>query len=694
MKKIFFYVLVFGLLFSCASNSERTIKLNPEANVSRDDVNKLYVVDCLLPGQVRSLGTSATYITPRRPIQTTAVDCEIRGGEYTAFDRADYATALKIWMPQARAGDPAAQTHVGEIYEKGMGVQPDYEMAAVWYKRAAKQGYSRAQIDLGYLYEKGLGVQQDLAKAMNYYRLASGLPKSITYVSTVELSSQKAQLKSLKEKVKELEIKAEKYHKQLDDAQKKLKNAQNRETSSKSQASKLQAQIASLKDSLKEAQVKGQNTVIIKEAPSSHVATTTQQAMPPKAVEALISKLFAQLKQKQEDIKQQGLLIAQLHKESAGFRGEIAKVEQQKLAMSAPEIQILDPPLALTRGRPSMLFRSASVSNVIYGKVDAPAGIKTFTYNDRKIFLRPDNSFKIPVDFKTRSVNVTLKATDLNDKSTVLQFVVSLPAKGSMELVKANNAKLINTLHGIDIGSYYALIIGNDDYKHLPNLKTAVNDAKSVDQLLRTKYGFRTTLLINADRYDILSAFNKLRLTLGKDTNLLVYYAGHGDLDKINDRGYWLPVDADADNPANWISNVAITDILNTLPSKHIMVIADSCYSGTMTQTSIPRIQEDIPLTVKTRWIKLMSKSHSRTVLSSGGVQPVLDEGGGGHSIFAKAFISALKNNDDVLQGYTLYREVSRDVSLGSANIQTPEYAPIRNAGHITGQFFFVPKKT
>ena len=94
-------------------------------------------------------------------IKTSAQDCEIRGGEYVSYDRSDYATALKVWLPQAKEGDKVAQTYVGEIYEKGLGVQPDYVLAAEWYRNAAEQGYERAQINLGYLYEKGLGVAKD-----------------------------------------------------------------------------------------------------------------------------------------------------------------------------------------------------------------------------------------------------------------------------------------------------------------------------------------------------------------------------------------------------------------------------------------------------------------------------------------------------------------------------------------------------
>src|SRR4029453_3684709 len=93
-------------------------------------VEGFMVVDCLLPGQIRQLGGKVTYVTARRAVKTAARDCEIRGGEYVSLDRANYATALKVWLPLAEQGDPAAQTYVGEIYEQGLGIQPDPAAAA------------------------------------------------------------------------------------------------------------------------------------------------------------------------------------------------------------------------------------------------------------------------------------------------------------------------------------------------------------------------------------------------------------------------------------------------------------------------------------------------------------------------------------------------------------------------------------
>jgi TPR repeat protein len=139
-------------------------------------IDDLILVDCLLPSQIRQLGTRAVFAAPRRSIKTTKTDCGIRGGEFVLFDRSDYGTALQALLPKARAGDMIAQTYVGEIYEKGLGLPgPDYAEAASWYRKAAVQGHGPAQIALGALYEQGQGVSQDKAEALNWYRKASGL---------------------------------------------------------------------------------------------------------------------------------------------------------------------------------------------------------------------------------------------------------------------------------------------------------------------------------------------------------------------------------------------------------------------------------------------------------------------------------------------------------------------------------------
>ena len=231
-------------------------------------------------------------------------------------------------------------------------------------------------------------------------------------------------------------------------------------------------------------------------------------------------------------------------------------------------------------------------------------------------------------------------------------------------------------------GGYHALVIGNDDYARLPKLVTARNDARTVAALLERRYGFEVTVLEDATRADILKALRRYRETMSASDNLLIYYAGHGWLDRDADEGYWLPVDADADSDIHWISNATITGYLRSIQAKHVMVVADSCYSGTLTRgiKVAPARTPD--------YLDRLSAQRARIVLSSGGLEPVVDGGGGGHSAFARHFIDALDANQGILDSTSLYARIRRPVMLAAD--QAPELADIRKAGHEGGDFLFV----
>jgi len=239
----------------------------------------------------------------------------------------------------------------------------------------------------------------------------------------------------------------------------------------------------------------------------------------------------------------------------------------------------------------------------------------------------------------------------------------------------------------VHFGRYHALVIGNNTYTDLSPLKTAVNDATAVADLLRTAYGFTVTLLSNATREEIITALDELRTTLTEQDNLLIYYAGHGMLDTSEERGYWLPVNAKQGSRIQWISNTTITDALKAMAAKHILVVADSCYSGTLVR-GIDVVRPPSGAERDTYLARLAQK-RSRTVLTSGGLEPVSDSGGGGeHSVFAKALLTALQDNHDVLDGQQLFNLIRRPVILNAS--QTPEYTDIRYAGHEGGDFLFV----
>ncbi len=62
-----------------------------------------------------------------------------------AYDRGDYATALKEWRPLAEQGDAEAQFIMGGMYNLGQGVPQDDVQAHMWLSLAAAQGIENAR---------------------------------------------------------------------------------------------------------------------------------------------------------------------------------------------------------------------------------------------------------------------------------------------------------------------------------------------------------------------------------------------------------------------------------------------------------------------------------------------------------------------------------------------------------------------
>ncbi|MEE2729460.1 MAG: caspase family protein [Pseudomonadota bacterium] len=663
-----FFTVILG---ACASNPAPSAS-GPDAEVKNAD--DLLIIDCLLPGQVKKLGTQTTFLTARRPIKTTATDCEIRGGEYVAFDRADYATALKIWLPVAQAGDAEAQTYVGEIYEKGLGLKPDYQAASIWYEKAAKQNFSRALINLGNLYEKGLGVAQDKAMALNLYRQAAGLQSDdLLYASTVEVRAvDQKELIRLKD---EVAFKSQ----QLQAAEGKLAN--------------LQLELGQRKQALAAAEKNQKNAELALFAQESKAIHEQSQA--------LIKQLRSELDSAKLEVSSQQQQLAQANQQLQQINSEVSTANNSILqsetliasADSMPVIEIIDPPMTLMRGLPTIPVKASITEKEIVGKIKAPKGLKSFKVNGKEQTIDEYNLFWVNVPLDGSRQTVKLEAVDAQNNKVAFNFsVVPDHQTAVSSTAKPADPTPLAVKSGINLGRYYALVIGNNEYRNYPELKTAVNDATETAALLEQKFGFKTTVLKNATRYEILAAMNQLRETLTEQDNLLIYYAGHGELDDKTEKGFWLPVDAEQGNPRNWISNAAISDILNTLKAKHVMVVADSCYAGTLSVAAMPRVDESMPEDLQKEWIMAMSQARARTVLTSGGIAPVLDGGGDGHSVFSRAFIETLRSSNGIIEGHSIYREVlSRVQSKAKAlNVQqVPEYAPARYAGHEAGEFFF-----
>jgi hypothetical protein len=247
-----------------------------------------------------------------------------------------------------------------------------------------------------------------------------------------------------------------------------------------------------------------------------------------------------------------------------------------------------------------------------------------------------------------------------------------------------------------DFGRYYALIIGNQNYDQLESLKTPRYDAERAAQILKNKYGFTVQVIEDANDVAMLKALNDLNGVLKPNDNLLIYYAGHGYRLKSDqlETGYWLPKNADRPpNDTFWVPNEQITSHIGRLQAKRILVVADSCYAGLLS-TDPSFFFLDKPTVVSSDYIAFKLPKRSRLLIASGGDNPVLDEGGAGNSVFAKAFLDVLDGNNGILTAPGLFSLVQgkvKEAALHNHFAQQPEFKSIKGAGHEVGDFFFVP---
>ena len=139
-----------------------------------------------------------------------------------------------------------------------------------------------------------------------------------------------------------------------------------------------------------------------------------------------------------------------------------------------------------------------------------------------------------------------------------------------------------------------AVVIGNRDYKNkdIPPVNYAIDDARQVRAILIKTFGYREGNIIfetNATKGTLENIFGTETTPRGKlaeyirpgETDLFIYYSGHGAPSLDTRKGYILPVDSD---PNNVVIGGYSLDVLYrnlaTLPFHSLTVLTDACFSG------------------------------------------------------------------------------------------------------------------
>lgn len=306
---------------------------------------------------------------------------------------------------------------------------------------------------------------------------------------------------------------------------------------------------------------------------------------------------------------------------------------------------------------------------------------------------------KIPVIFDILGADIT------NAKDLDLYVMVDLPVTSAVDKAMAQTysdfrggndplkgLNVAQAMKSVEVGNYFALVIGIDNYSgEWPKLRNAVNDAKVVSEVLKSKYVFtqiKTLFNEEATRDNILSQFEWLMNSVRQNDNLLVYYSGHGEYSEAMGKGFWVPVDANSKSITKYISNEDIKSFLTGINSKHTLLVTDACFSGDIFRGKTMTI----PYESSTKYYQKIYSLSSRKAMTSGGVEPVMDKGKDGHSVFAYYFLKALNDNSEkYFDAGQIYNYLK--IPVVNNSYQEPAYSPIRNTGDEGGQFIFIKRE-
>ncbi len=327
---------------------------------------------------------------------------------------------------------------------------------------------------------------------------------------------------------------------------------------------------------------------------------------------------------------------------------------------------------------PKVVFSSVNLTSMsheeIQSLIDARKEFKDELFADTIYQLELDpNLSDVPLCLSLEEID-----TGLCRISDEQRQIAKLEKKKAREMLYPVEYKT-KTATISQIESKFVVLFGTDKYtdQSIPQLENAISDVTAIGKIFSDELGYNVRIVKDATRAGMVRTLNQLAIETEVNDSVLIYYAGHGYSNEKTGNGYWIPSDALAVDPTSWISNTSISEMLSRIDAKQMVMISDSCYSGAFTrEQQVGSLERQINLE------DVLTK-RSVVVMSSGGDEPVADEGRGGHSIFAWYLMQAMHDVDNWKSGSDIFELVKEDVRTSFP--QTPQYGAILSAGHETG---------
>ena len=230
--------------------------------------------------------------------------------------------------------------------------------------------------------------------------------------------------------------------------------------------------------------------------------------------------------------------------------------------------------------------------------------------------------------------------------------------------------------------------IGIDSYQNFDGLSNAVKGVKEVKDVLLDHYDLDEECVVTlfdkkATKENIIDTLDELGGKIKPEDKLLIYYSGHGHLNNTLGLGYWIPIDAKKGKASSYLPNSTIRDYVKGIKAKHILLISDSCFSGSLFMQGAYRTS---------RAVQELDSLNSRWAICSGRHdEEVYDGTPGENSPFTQSFIDYLKKNEK--ESVNVGRVADHVIEQTAANYeQLPDGRPMFGVGHQGGQYIFWKK--
>lgn len=378
---------------------------------------------------------------------------------------------------------------------------------------------------------------------------------------------------------------------------------------------------------------------------------------------------------------EEALLINNQQPDVTSALNRLMQKEQASVATDSkpPVINILEP-AADKRSISVDNDKVAGATQRIRGQAVDESGIKSIMLNNAPLKVQDNGYFDTTVNIVS-GVNVfTVVATDkhANSASQNIQIVT-----GMNKTAAATSTAADTTINSNPV--YNAILIAESDYadKNIPTLEGPTSDMNKIYNLLTSSYSFdlqNTDTLINATRTSILETIIKKANAMSENDNLLVFYAGHGQMITQPDgteEGFLVPQDAVKDMLSTYISSDDLLRTIKYSKAKHILFVADACFAGSLFRD----IPSDAPVPVSEAY-----KDKSRRLLASGNRTTVPDK-----SEFIEDLRLALQENHQHYITAEQLIDTFKNQYTTSTHL-TLQYFPIKDVDDLGGQFVFIRK--